>query len=78
MPTLTVKLDKKRADRLNNWARILKTTRSQIIREMIDREGPVIADDLVDHAPSILTADDLIEVCRTSAGRGLGLAQKRG
>ena len=64
MPTITVKLDQKRADRLNRWARSRKVTKSEIVRAMIDREGP------------IATTDDLIEVFRASAGKGLGLAQK--
>jgi predicted nuclease of restriction endonuclease-like RecB superfamily len=65
MPTITVKLDKKRADRLSRWSRTRKSTKSEIIREMIDREGPIV------------TADDLIEVFKTSAGKGLGLARKK-
>ena len=66
MPTITVKLDKKRADRLNRWARDRKSTKSEIIREIIDRAGPIV------------TGDDLIEWVVASTGKGLGLAQKKG
>ena len=65
MPTITVKLDKKRADKLTRWARNSKVPKSEIIREMIDRGGP------------INTADDLIEVFKRSAGKGLGLTQRK-
>ena len=49
MPTITVKLDKKRADRLARWARRSKVPKSDVIRALIDRAGP------------IETGDDLIE-----------------
>jgi hypothetical protein len=65
MPTITVKLDKKRADRLARWARRGKVAKSDVIRALIDRAGP------------IETGDDLIEWVNASAGRGLGLAQKK-
>ena len=65
MPTITVKLDKKRADRLARWARRGKVAKSDVIRALIDRAGP------------IETGDDLIEWVDASAGRGLGLAQKK-
>jgi hypothetical protein len=49
MPTITVKLNKKRADRLARWARHRKIPKSAVIRALIDRAGP------------IETGDDLIE-----------------
>ena len=65
MPTITVKLDKKRAARLARWARSRKIAKSEVIRALIDRAGP------------IETGDDLIEWVDESAGKGLGLAQKK-
>jgi hypothetical protein len=65
MPTITVKLDRKRAARLALWARRRRVPKSDVIRALIDRAGP------------IETGDDLIEWVETSAGRGLGLAQKK-
>jgi predicted transcriptional regulator len=65
VPTITVKLDKKRADRLARWARRSKRPKSDVIRALIDRAGP------------IETGDDLLEWVEASAGRGLGLAQKK-
>jgi hypothetical protein len=62
--TITVKLDKKRADRLARWARQRKVPKSDVIRALIDRAGP------------IETGDDLAEWIAASEGRGLGLAQK--
>jgi hypothetical protein len=64
MPTLTVKLDKVRAARLARWARRRKVPKSEVIRALIDRAGP------------IETGDDLIELVDASGGRGLGLGQK--
>jgi hypothetical protein len=64
MTTITVKLDKKRADRLARWARVAKTSKSDVVRALIDRGGP------------IATGDDLLEWVNASTGRGLGLAQK--
>ena len=66
MPTVTVKLDKSRAARLARWARRAKVAKSDVIRALIDRAGP------------IETGDDLIEWVNASAsaGKGLGLAQK--
>lgn len=64
MPTLTVKLDRKRAARLARWARRSKLPKSEVIRALIDRAGP------------IHTGDDLIEWVRASQGKGLGLAQR--
>jgi hypothetical protein len=65
MPTITVKLDKKRAARLSRWARSRKIPKSDVIRALIDRAGP------------IETGDDLIEWVNQSEGKGLGLAQKK-
>ena len=64
MPTITVKLDKKRAACLARWARRGKISKSEVIRALIDRAGP------------IETGDDLIEWVDESTGKGLGLAQK--
>ena len=65
MPTITVKLDRKRAARLTRWARQGKIPKSDVIRALIDRAGP------------IETGDDLIEWVAQAAGKGLGLAQTR-
>ena len=64
MPTLTVKLDKKRAARVARWARRSKIAKSDIIRALIDRAGPID------------TGDDLIEFVDGASGKGLGLGQK--
>ena len=64
MPTITVKLDKKRADRLARWARRSKIPKSDVIRALIDRAGPID------------TGDDLSEWVDAAIGKGLGLAQK--
>jgi hypothetical protein len=65
MPTVTVKLDKKRAARLARWARRSKVPKSQVIRALIDRAGPID------------TGDDLLEWVEASAGQGLGLRQRK-
>jgi hypothetical protein len=65
MPTISVKLDKKRAARLARWARRRNVPKSEVIRTLIDSAGPVG------------TGDDLIEWIKTVEGKGLGLAQKR-
>ena len=65
MPTITVKLDKARAARLARWARRSKLPKSDVIRALIDRAGP------------IETGDELIEWVEASDGKGLGLAQKK-
>ena len=65
MATITVKLDRVRAARVVRWARRAKVTKSDVIRGLIDRAGP------------IETTDDLIEWANTSEGKGLGLAQKK-
>ena len=65
MPTITVKLDKKRAARLTRWARRSKRPKSDVIRALIDRAGPID------------TGEDLIEWVEGAAGKGLGLAQTK-
>ncbi len=65
MPTISVKLDRKRAARLASWARRSKIPKSEVIRALIDRAGP------------IQMGDDLIEWVRASEGKGLGLAQRK-
>jgi hypothetical protein len=65
MPTITVKLDRKRAARLARWARRSKIPKSDVIRALIDRAGP------------IETGEDLSEWVDAAAGKGLGLAQKK-
>ena len=65
MPTITVKLDKARAARLARWARRRQIPKSDVIRGLIDRAGPVE------------TGDDLIEWVDASRGKGLGHAQRR-
>jgi predicted transcriptional regulator len=62
--TVTVKLDKQRAGRLARWAKQGKVTKSDVIRALIDRAGP------------IETGEDLAEWVAQAAGKGLGLAQK--
>lgn len=64
MATITVKLDKQRAARLARWARRGKVTKSDVIRALIDRAGP------------IETGRDLVDWVSRAAGKGLGLAQK--
>jgi hypothetical protein len=64
MPTITVKLDRARAARLARWAKRRKIAKSDVIRALIDRAGP------------IETGDDLIEWVNEAAGKGLGLARK--
>ena len=65
MPTITVKLDKARAARIARWARRRRIPKSDVIRALIDRAGP------------IETAEDLIEWAAASEGKGLGLVQKK-
>ena len=65
MPTITVKLDKKRAARLARWASHGKIPKSDVIHALIDRAGP------------IETGEDLIDWVEASAGKGLGLSQKK-
>jgi hypothetical protein len=65
MPTITVKLDKKRAAKLARWARRRQVPKSDVIRALIDRAGP------------IETGRDLIEWVEAAEGRGLGLSQRK-
>lgn len=65
MPTITVKLDKKRAARLARWARQGRIPKSDVIRALIDRAGPID------------TGEDLLEWVEQSDGKGLGLAQSK-
>lgn len=65
MPTITVKLDKKRAARLARWARQGKIPKSDVIRALIDRAGPID------------TGDDLLEWVEQADGKGLGLGQSK-
>ena len=65
MPTITVKLDKKRAARLARWARQRKVPKSEVIRALIDRAGP------------IQTGEDLTEWVEQAEGEGLGWAQAK-
>jgi hypothetical protein len=64
MPTIIVKLDTKRAKRLARWARLRNVSKSEMLRRLIDRAGPVD------------TGDDLVEWVDASLGRGLDLAQR--
>ena len=64
MPTITVKLDKERAARLTRWAKKRKVPKSEVIRTLIDRAGP------------IETGEDLMEWIDASEGKGLGFSQK--
>ena len=64
MPTVTVKLDKERAARLARWARRRRVSKSEIIRDLIDRGGP------------IETGEDLLRWAGAAAGVGLGLKQR--
>ena len=65
MPTITIKLDRKRAARVARWARRRKIPKSDVIRALIDRAGPVE------------TGEDLIEWVDLAVGKGLGLAQAK-
>ena len=65
MPTITVKLDRKRAARLTRWARSKKVPKSDVIRALLDRAGP------------IETGEDLAAWVDAVQGKGLGLAPKK-
>jgi predicted transcriptional regulator len=65
MPTLTVKLDRKHSARLAKLARTRKLTKSDVIRQLIDRAG------------RIETGDDLIAWVAAAEGVGLGFEQRR-
>ena len=64
MSTVTVKLDKQRAGRLARWARQSKMTKSDVIRALIDRAGPIDS------------AEDLLEWVEQASGKGMGWAQE--
>ena len=51
--------------RLSRWARKGKVAKSDVIRALIDRAGPID------------TGDDLSQWVDESAGKGLGLAQRK-
>ena len=63
MPTITVKLDKKQAARVARWARVRGTSKSEVIRTLIDRG-------------LIETGADLIEWAEKSEGKGWGFRYK--
>lgn len=65
MPTISVKLDKGRAARLTRWAKRGNVAKSDVIRALIDRAGPVES------------GEDLLEWVASSRGKGLGLTQKQ-
>jgi predicted transcriptional regulator len=65
MPTVTVKLDKERAARLTRWARRSRLPKSDVIRALIDRAGPID------------TGDDLERWVNDANGKGLGLAARK-
>ena len=65
MPTITVKLDKDRASRLSQWALRRNIPKSEIIRGLIDRAGP------------IETGEDLAAWVAASEGSGLGLGRRK-
>lgn len=64
MPTITVKLDKERAKRLSGWARRRRVSKSEVIRELIDR------------GEKIETGDDLIRHLEANEGLGLKLREE--
>jgi hypothetical protein len=61
MPTITVKLDKDRASLLKTWARRRKVSKSELVRELIDR------------AEKIQTGDDLTSWVEANEGRSFGI-----
>jgi hypothetical protein len=65
MPTITVKLDKVRASQLSRWARRRNVPKSEVIRGLIDRAGP------------IETGGDLAAWVVASEGKGLGLGRRK-
>jgi hypothetical protein len=65
MPTITVKLDKVRASQLSRWARRRNVPKSEVIRGLIDRAGP------------IETGEDLAAWVVASEGKGLGLGRRK-
>ena len=65
MATITVKLDRERAARLERWARRRRVSKSEIIRDLIDRGN------------RIETGEDLLQWSLDARGGGLGLKQRR-
>ena len=61
MPTITVRLDKVRASRLSRWAHRRKVTKSEVVRQLIDR------------AETIQTGGDLIAWVEANQGKDFGL-----
>ena len=58
MPTITVKLDKRRADRLARRARRRKVAKSDVIHALIDRAGPIdTGDDLIEWIDAAVGGD---------------------
>ena len=64
MATITVKLDKERTKLLAQWARRGKMTKSDVIRELIDRRE------------KIETVDDLIAWAERNEGKGFGFRRR--
>jgi predicted transcriptional regulator len=64
MPTITVKLDPERAQRLAAWARHRKTSKSEVIRYLIDEHHPIV------------TGADLLAFAISRAGRGFGFSKR--
>lgn len=64
MPTITVKLHKERARLISQWPRKRKITKSEVIRELIDR------------GEKIETVDDLLARVETNEGKGFGRRQR--
>lgn len=64
MTTFTVKLDKKHAAKITRLARSRRITKSDVIRDLIERAAPVE------------TGEDLATWVAQAEGKGLGLAQK--
>ena len=65
MPTITVKLDQERASRLSEWARRRNIPKSEVIRGLIDRAGP------------IETGEDLAAWVAAAEGKGLGWGRRK-
>jgi predicted transcriptional regulator len=63
MPTITVRLDKERASRLSRWARRRKVTKSEVVRQLIDR------------VETIQTGEDLIAWVEANQGKDFGLGR---
>jgi len=65
MPATAVKLAKRHGALVPRWSRSRRILNADLIRDLIDRAGPII------------TGDDLLEWVDASEGKGLGLAQKK-